>query len=279
MPVMDARYVLDSAKNDWTAKAVNYELRCKRRAADLSQASPAVAAALAGRTGVGVLVAVIDSGWAPRLVEHRVHRGFTVHAREAAARCGVEKGAEDLLGHGTECTDAIMRLAPDASVLPLRVFVRQIECDPASLAMAIDVARASGAAVINMSLSTVEPAARDLMERACREAAEAGCVLVAAGFGGGAAGFPAAFDSVVGVDSGSFATPYQFRYNAGECLQVVADGVGRVVRGRDGVLRIRSGTSIAAASVSGMIASRLEGEPRDRLDAAVKFLRTCGIPG
>jgi len=100
-------------------------------------------------------VAVIDSGVFPahsHIAAGRLLRGVAI-----AADGSIDDAPEaviDRLGHGTAVTAAIQELAPDAEILPIRVFREGLRASARALADAIGWAAAAGADVINCSLGT-----------------------------------------------------------------------------------------------------------------------------
>lgn len=106
-----------------------------------------------------VRIAVIDSGVHPahpHIDASRLLPGVAVLA-DGTLEAG-EDAALDRLGHGTAVTAAIQELAPDALILPIRVFRDALRASPRALIAAMDWASAQGAAFINLSLGTTNPA-------------------------------------------------------------------------------------------------------------------------
>lgn len=106
-----------------------------------------------------VRVAVIDSGVQPshpHILADRLHPGIAVLADGSVVE-GPD-ASEDRLGHGTAVTAAIQEKAPDALILPIRVFHDGLRASPRALIVAIDRAADMGAELINLSLGTSNPA-------------------------------------------------------------------------------------------------------------------------
>jgi subtilisin family serine protease len=114
-----------------------------------------------------VRIAVIDSGV------------FPAHPHIAAARLlpgvmvlpdgTIETGddaAIDRLGHGTAVAAAIQEFAPDADIVPIRVFREALRASALALTTAIIWAADHGADVINCSLGTTNPAHAALFDAA-----------------------------------------------------------------------------------------------------------------
>lgn len=129
-----------------------------------------------------VLVAVIDSGvypTHPHILADRLLPGVTI-----AADGSIDDAAGttlDRLGHGTAVTAAIQELAPEAMILPIRVFREALRASACALTTAMVWAAQQGAGVINCSLGTTNPAHAALFAQAV--AAAGGARIVAPLFG------------------------------------------------------------------------------------------------
>ena len=109
-----------------------------------------------------VRVAVIDSGvypGHPHISASHLLAGVSILA-DGVLDLGADASL-DRLGHGTAVTAAIQEQAPDAMILPIRVFREALRASPRALIAAIDWANAQGADFINLSLGTTNPAHAD----------------------------------------------------------------------------------------------------------------------
>jgi subtilisin family serine protease len=156
--------------------------------------------------------------------------------------------------------------APEAEILAVRAFRISrrgalAETDTFTLLSAIDWSVRNGARILNMSFTGPHDAAvREALETAGRK----GVVLIAAAGNGGPkapAAYPAAYPGVIAVTAVD-ATDQRYQHaNRGGYIAVAAPGVdilAPVERGRHSYL---SGTSLAAAYVSGIAALLLEHNP------------------
>lgn len=218
-------------------------------------------AAFPGATGRGVRVAVIDSG----VHASHPHVGPTedgVAIDHAGAR---GSDAVDRLGHGTAVTAAIHEKAPEATVVPVRVFDRELRATAAALVAAIDWAVESGVHLINLSLGTANPAHRQSLGEALIRAVRAGIPLVAAGEQDGVCWLPGSLPLAVGV-----AVEWD-RARDEAMIDVVQEGAVRRLRARasgfprpiPGVSPDRNlkGVSFAVANVSGLLCLHLSRPP------------------
>jgi subtilisin family serine protease len=216
-------------------------------------------------TGFGVRVAVIDSGW-----DHRLQvDGLPLEAGVSLNAQGVISShvPEDHLGHGTACIGAIHRIAPGASITPIRIFDRTLETSATSLVAAIDWAVARGIHIVNLSVGTRRPDAALPLYEACARAQAQNVVIVASGEDGSGLPMPAAFDNVLSVGVGHYGDPFDFTYSTTDTLECrAACGVDGWARGLAGAPFEPLGSSFAAPNISGIVALLREHMPAASLD-------------
>ena len=158
-------------------------------------------------------------------------------------------------GHGTMVAGVIHRVAPYASIMPLRVFDGNGHADLLDIVAAVYYAVDHGANVINMSFS-IESFSPELM-RAINYAARNGvaCIASAGNQGKEAIVFPAAFGSTIGVASSGYLDEISLFSNLGsDLVTVAAPGEAIVTTFPGGVWAVASGTSFAAPWISGAAA-------------------------
>jgi len=208
-------------------------------------------------TGRSVRIAVVDSGWSSANSDPRVLE--LVAPRED--RENHSNG--DLNGHGTWCGLRVLQVAPEAEILPVRVFHDRLETSVSRLCEGIELARASRAKVINLSLATQRADAIHPIYRVCEAARREGIVVVAAALNRGGQAVPAFLEPVLSVDQGQQTDLLDFSYEPGAAIECTAAAQG--VPGLDGHGRShrRGGSSTAAATLSGIVARLLEVSPGD----------------
>lgn len=148
-----------------------------------------------GATGRGVRVAVIDSGVHPGHPHVGAVEGGVSFAADGAR--GVD--AVDRLGHGTAVAAAIREKAPDAALVPVKVFDRELRATADALVAAIDWAVDARVHVINLSLGTANAAHEARLSAALARAVAAGVWLVAAAEQDGTRWLPGSLAQAVGV--------------------------------------------------------------------------------
>lgn len=234
-------------------------------------------------TGSGVTVAVIDSGsgpntdLSPNILPGRSFMDGVI---------GDDATDADPLGHGTHVAGIIAAqanndigiagIAPNAKILPIRVLDSLNDGSVSDLALGIRYAVDQGVRVINLSLggSSQTPG----LQAALQYAADRNVLVVAAAGNGGPTSnttYPAGNDltlAVTAIDQTS--NPASFAQR-GDYIDLAAPGVSicSTVRsdiavavkttcaGADSPYNLKSGTSMAAAFVSGLAALMFSARP------------------
>lgn len=213
----------------------------------------------ADRTGRGVKIAVIDSGvhpGHPHIRADRLAPGALV--LPDGTLLAHEVDTIDRLGHGTAVTAAIQEKAPDATILPIRVFRDGLKASSGALISAMRWAIGQEVHIVNLSLGSTNEAHVPYFERVVAEARMAGALLVAAQETDGRLCFPGALDGVLGVGLDWDVPRETFREPlANETAALYASGYPRPI---DGVPLQRNlhGISFAVAQVTGFAARACE---------------------
>lgn len=226
-------------------------------------------------TGKGVRVAVVDTGVD---FDHPDLRGRVVKARNFVDR-GEGSFTTDI--HGTAVAGliaasadndvGIVGVAPGAEIYALKACwqqppaARQAVCDSYTLAKAVDFAITQGAQVLNFSLGgPPDP----LLGKLIGNAISRGIVVVAADGGAAARAFPASLRGVIGIVGSDGAR--------GPGL--AAPSVDILTTTPHGSYDFFSGSSLAAAQVSGIAALLLEKNPRLRPAELAAVIRKTAHP-
>ncbi|MBV8751244.1 MAG: S8 family serine peptidase [Hyphomicrobiales bacterium] len=212
-------------------------------------------------TGKGVAVAVIDSGVDPN---HPDLAGAITGSYDAA-------NSERPHPHGTGMAGAIasrgtvLGIAPGAELLTVRAFSANsgsAEGTTLNIIKGLDWAFEKGARVVNMSFAgPADPRLRDALTKANGK----GMVLIAAAGNAGPTSpplFPAADPVVIAVTAVDASDALFSGANRGKYIAVAAPGVDVLVPAPDASYQLTTGTSVAAAEVSGVVALLLERNPR-----------------
>jgi subtilisin family serine protease len=233
--------------------------------------------------GGDVLIAIVDGGVD---VSHPELRGVIADTFDAV------RGGGKAHPHGTAVAGAIAahaRLkgsAPAARILAAQAFDRgQDRTEVGGFTVAKDIYWATdrGARVINMSFAGLRDPS---IEQSLRYARHNGVILVAAAGNKGplsAPLFPAANPDVIAVTATDQNDRVFPAANRGKHIAVAAPGVELFLPGLNGTYQEISGTSFAAAEVSGTIALLIERKPDLAHDDARRILmstaRDLGPPG
>lgn len=219
-------------------------------------------------SGENVRVAVIDTGiddTNPAL------KGVIADQYDAMPNVPIEKR-----DHGTSVDGLIAGvgplegMAPGAKIYHARAFEGGKSTMDVILS-ALDWAAEQNVRIINMSF--VGPK-NDLLGTACRNARALGMVLVAAAGNNGPKapyGYPAAFDGVIAVTATDAKDGLMPQANRGAYVFISAPGVEMVAPSGAGS-DVVTGTSFAAAIVSGAIANLIHAAPKRSADQIEKAL-------
>jgi subtilisin len=221
-------------------------------------------------TGAGVAVAVIDSGWDRSLRDCRVVPGIGLVDPADDLHLLESTDDSDRIGHGTACTHLILEIAPGVAIIPVRVFGNRLETSPEMVELGILRAVERGAHIATLSLATWREDAGPVLYRACKRAADAGVVVIAAAPDHRALPYPSAFDVAIGVGMGDWSDPFEFSYQAGDVVECRSPGRSRKTSSLGGKQVWVTGASFAVPNIAGLAALWLERTPS---------LGLCGIRG
>lgn len=208
---------------------------------------------LAGLTGSGITVAVVDSGI------HAAHPHITRIAGGVGidARRRLHGDFVDRLGHGTAIAAAIQEKAPGAELHVVKVFGDALATSARVLAEAIAWAAQHGIRLVNLSLGTANPARAPLLAEAVAAAAQRGTLVVSAARHDGVRWFPGCLPRVIGVEL-DWDCPRDSIRIMGATLH--ASGYPRPIPGVPPDRNLR-GISFAVANATGFLALALERDP------------------
>lgn len=213
-------------------------------------------------TGNGITVAVIDNGVDfahPLLAPRLLTTGYDFIDDDDNP--GYEEGA--VASHGTFVSGLIVRVAPDAKVLPIRAFDGDGFGTSFAIAKSIYYAVERGADIVNMSFGMFDSSM--IIANACKTASQSGLSLVAACGNNSTSQptYPAAYKNVIAVSGIGPDDVHADFSNFGEYIDVCAPAVDlySCLAGDDYDWGTWSGTSFAAPLVSAACALTLELNP------------------
>lgn len=219
-------------------------------------------------TGKGVLIAIIDS---------QIDAGHPELGSAIAESFEAVGMPDKPHTHGTGMLGAIvsqgklMGVAPGAKALAIHAFATGSKQSPQATTQAIiaglEFALEKGARIVNMSFAgPYDP----MLQVALKKAAERGVILIAAVGNAGPKSpplYPAADPHVIGVTATDQNDEPFAGANRGAYVAVAAPGVNIIAPAPEAAYQLTTGTSVAAAHVSGVAALLLERHPT--ADAAI----------
>ena len=225
-------------------------------------------------SGKGVTIALIDSEI------DKQHAELQGAIPEELDALGVKESPHS---HGTAMAGAIVAhnrllgIAPGAKILAVRAFGKSnntAEGTTLSILKGIEWAVSQGAKIINMSFAGPRDPS---LERALKAAHDKGVVLIAAAGNAGPKSpplYPGADPNVIAVTATDVHDQLFRGANQGLQVSVAAPGVDILAPAPDENYQMSTGTSIATAHVSGVVALMLERDPTLKPDNVRKILES-----
>lgn len=218
-------------------------------------------------TGRGVRVGVIGSGYDNDLPDPRVVPGVSFVDPSDDFEELRTSDDHDRTGQGTACARLVLRMAPHAQVVPIRVFGEESESSPGTLRSALAWAVEQNLDVVCVAAFTEMRETIHPLYAVCEQGRRNGMIFVAPCKPDFEETYPAIFEPVIGVECGRFESPFDFRYRPEAAYEVEAWGAGEIV-GLGGVRQEVYGSEYAAAVVAGIVAvlrERYPGAPVERI--------------
>ncbi len=233
--------------------------------------------------GADVMIAVIDSGID---AAHPELAGVIVGSFNPLGGTAVTHPHGTGIAGAIAAHDRLMGSAPAARILAVRAFgdaAAGAESTSFVILKSLELAAARGARIINMSFA----GPRDpLIERSLAALNERGVVLVAASGNAGPKSpplYPAADRHVIAVSATDASDRLFAASNRGKHIAIAAPGADVLLPSVDGKYQVASGTSFAAAYISGLAALMIERNPAlkpfEVREVLVRTAQDLGPPG
>jgi len=234
-------------------------------------------------TGKGVTIAVIDSEVDKR---HSELQGAISSELNPIGAKPVPHSHGTAMAGAIASRDRLLGVAPEAKILAVKAFGEASDAaggTTVSIVKGIEWAVSQGAKVINMSFAGPRDPS---LERALKAAHDKGVILIAAAGNAGPKSpplYPAADPHVIAVTATDSRDRIFRGANQGPQVSVAAPGVEILAPAPDSAYQMSTGTSIATAHISGVVALMLERDPTLRpadvrriLEATASDLGTKG---
>lgn len=226
-------------------------------------------------TGAGVRVAVIDSGVNPQYpsLRGRIRRIVDCsHGKKGVVLTDLPPHENsDRTGHGSLVQSCLMSVASEANVDHFRVLDENNATDSSLLCYVLDYAIEQKYNIINVSLGTSSEYHLPWLVSLMKRAYESNVVVVAACSNVGNWLYPATFTYCVSVSAMPATHAMQVRFHSGSVVEFSGMGVNVPVAGPADQSIFVTGSSYAAAHISGLCARILEIRP-DSTPLDVKVL-------
>ena len=223
----------------------------------------------AGRTGLGIRVAVIDSG----VYGDHPHVGGITGGVAISAGARDHNDHVDRIGHGTAVAAAIREKAPDTQIFAVKVFDRSLTTHIETLVEAIDWAAQHEIRLANLSLGTANAEHEDALREAITRTAGQGLLVVSAYEDGGVRWLPGSLPKVVPVvlDWDCPRDEYRIDQSTDGRVLLRASGYPRPIPGVSPERNLK-GPSFAVANMTGFIARALEAHPNANFEELISAL-------
>lgn len=231
--------------------------------------------------GGGVLIGMIDG---PVDINHRSLKGRV----QQETLVEYNNGSIAAFLHGTAVAGVLVSdneqigIAPAARLYTIAAFEADknghFSSSSALIAQAVDLAIQKKVDILNLSFSGGKDA---LVERVIKKALSAGIRVVAA-CGNNASDkprYPAATPGVIAVTAVDYLKQSYKKANRGNYIDVAAPGVGVLTLGPGDRFQLSSGTSLAAANVSGSLALLMAKNKNINRDVLSSTATDLGDPG
>jgi subtilisin family serine protease len=227
--------------------------------------------------GQGVRIAVLDSGIESSHPNFSGRRLYDDLLPEADGQIRAGKG-EDLYGHGTAVAGIIWRLAPKAEIGSFRVLGSSLSARTAQVSVAARRCISLGYRILNCSFGCGISGHLPLYKEWVDNAFLSGVHVVAASGSPEVSEWPAHLSSVLGVDC-ALSNEGGLRYLRGRMVEFAAPAAEVRVPWKHGGHRVMTGSSFAAAWLSGILARLLSVYPEIDPFLAKSLLRRVAREG
>ena len=167
----------------------------------------------------------------------------------------LDNDISDEIGHGTAVHHQIRSRCPEASIINIKIFDKDVECQVGLLVEAMRyLTEKCDVKIVNISNGITCCDDMESLIEACNRLYDKGTVIVSAFSNFGAISYPAALDNVIGVDmSLACKHVYDYEYVEGSIVNVRAVGITHRLPWVGGEYKRVSGTSFSCPIITAMI--------------------------
>ncbi len=207
----------------------------------------------------------------------------------AAFQVGIESGKpviteianntnNDAFGHGTAVASIIAQIAPNASIIDIRVLGGGAVGAGAAMVLGMEKALERKSRLINVSLAASAKFSQPLWS-CCEKAYRHNQIVVASRRNMPLTddGFPAEFSNCISVDRDDFDSPFKIKYREGQVIEFAAHGDEVVTAAPGGGYTTQTGTSFATPTITGLCALLLGNFPQLRLFEIKSILKANSL--
>ena len=217
---------------------------------------------------MSIKIAIIDSGVNP-LHPHvqGVEKGLGFYENDKKKIIQTNDFI-DTIGHGTAIAGIIRKKAPFAKLYAIKIFYEKLATQVSVLIAALNWAIENDMHIINLSLGTRQTEYKKDLIKICAKAYKKNIFIVSSAKDPSDIVFPSIFKTVTGVYWNKECNENDFTYHPNSPIEFGAHGRPRAIPGLPQELNF-SGSSFAAAHMTGNIALKLHNKP----DVNVKNIR------
>jgi subtilisin family serine protease len=214
------------------------------------------------RTGNGVKVAVLDSGIHPELplLKSRNNKVFGCELTPKGLEVTELPAGEvsDRNGHGSCVQSCIVSVAPEVEIHHYRILDKFNNCPSALLCYVLDHALEKDYQVINLSLGTRNEEHVPWLVSSMKRAYEQNISIVAASSNVGNVLYPGRFTYAISCEAILATNPMHIRFRKNSVVEFAAWGIQVPIPGVNGLPFQVTGSSFAAAHITGLVARIIE---------------------
>ncbi len=203
-------------------------------------------------------IALVDTGVNKSHPQLRNYNIVNYQIETQGGKVAIKKGGEDDYGHGTAVCGIILNHCPEVEVLSFQMYKSGIDSEDL-FAVLNYIHFHYTVSIIHLSIGCQMCCDLNKFKLLCHEIVESGCLIVAAYDNEGSMSYPASFECVIGVDwSNACKGKNDTIFIEKSKINILAKGINqRVLWNRDSKYMIVSGSSFAAAHVTGIILSKM----------------------